>query len=71
VGTTVNFVEAPSTTSGTLTVSDGTHIAQILLLGQYMAADFSAQSNGAGGTVITDPSAPSLSQQSLISQPHT
>jgi autotransporter passenger strand-loop-strand repeat protein len=68
-GTTIDFIEAPSNTSGTLTVSDGTHTAQILLLGQYMAADFSAQSNGAGGTVITDPSASSLSPQSLISQP--
>lgn len=69
-GTTLGFVEAPSNTSGTLTVSDGTHTAAILLLGQYLAANFTKQSDGNGGTLITDPPVSTNDQQSLISHPH-
>ena len=53
--TTLAFTEAPSNTSGTLTVSDGIHTANILLLGQYATAQFNKNSDGHGGTVITDP----------------
>jgi hypothetical protein len=55
--TTVNFVEAPSNLSGTLTVGDGTPAttANITLLGQYVAGNFHIQSDGAGGTLVTDP----------------
>jgi autotransporter passenger strand-loop-strand repeat protein len=41
--------------SGTLTVGDGTHTANLLLLGGYVTANFTAQSDGHGGTLITDP----------------
>ena len=51
--TTRNYVG--NTSSGTLTVSDGTHTASIALLGQYMAAQFNLASDGHGGTVVTDP----------------
>jgi autotransporter passenger strand-loop-strand repeat protein len=54
-GTTVGFTEAHGGTSGTLTVSDGTHTANIELLGQYAASQFTAQSDGNGGTFISDP----------------
>jgi len=55
-GTTrVNFVEAPSNTSGTLTVTDMTHTANMTLLGQYVAGNFHIQNDGAGGTLVTDP----------------
>jgi hypothetical protein len=40
---------------GTLTVTDGTDTAVIALLGQYVAANFKMGSNGAGGTLVTDP----------------
>ena len=42
--------------SGTLTVSSGATVVETLtLLGQYSQAEFSATSDGHGGTVITDP----------------
>jgi hypothetical protein len=53
--TAVNFTEAANNNSGTLTVTDGTHIANLTLLGQYTAANFSLSSDGNGGTVIKDP----------------
>jgi hypothetical protein len=36
-------------------VSDGTHSANILLLGQYIAGQFHLATDGQGGTVVTDP----------------
>jgi hypothetical protein len=43
---------------GTLTVSDGTHIASIALLGNYSLANFTASSDGHGGTSVVDPPLP-------------
>jgi autotransporter passenger strand-loop-strand repeat protein len=53
--------------SGTLTVSDGTHTAVLALLGQYVVGNFTMQSDGHGGTLITDPP---VDQSSLLTQPH-
>jgi hypothetical protein len=66
-GTTLAFTEAPGSTSGTLTVSDGANTANITLLGQYVAGNFTKQSDGNGGTLITDP--PLVGQYSLYN-PH-
>jgi autotransporter passenger strand-loop-strand repeat protein len=44
-----------NTTSGILTVQDGTHTASIHLLGQYVAGNFKLSNDGAGGTLVTDP----------------
>jgi hypothetical protein len=57
------------TSSGTLTVGDGTHSASILLLGNYTAASFSlgAESGGGAGTVVTNPP---VSSNSVIAPPH-
>jgi len=52
-GKEVTFTEAASNMSGTLTVTDGVNTANITLLGQYMAANFTAASDGHGGTIIT------------------
>jgi hypothetical protein len=41
--------------SGTLTVSDGTHTANIALEGNYSLANFTAYSDGHGGTSVIDP----------------
>jgi autotransporter passenger strand-loop-strand repeat protein len=41
--------------SGTLTVTSGAEIQTLNLLGQYSTANFSATSDGNGGTLITDP----------------
>lgn len=42
----------------TLTVSDGTDTANLVLFGQYLASDFAISSDGRGGTLITDPLPP-------------
>ena len=42
----------------TLTVSDGTDTANLVLFGQYLASDFAISSDGHGGTLITDPLPP-------------
>ena len=68
--TTLSFTEASNNTSGTLTVSDGTHTANIALLGQYVAAQFSIASDGHGGTMVTDPPLTGTTQaQSFLTQP--
>jgi autotransporter passenger strand-loop-strand repeat protein len=55
--TSLSFTEAAGGTSGTLTVTDGSHTANIALLGQYTAASFTKASDGNGGTTISDPTA--------------
>jgi autotransporter passenger strand-loop-strand repeat protein len=54
-GTTLSFTEAPGNTSGTLSVSDGVHSANIMLIGQYTTAQFTKASDAHGGTLIGDP----------------
>jgi hypothetical protein len=39
--------------SGTLTVTDGVHAANIALIGQYTASEFALSNDGHGGTLIT------------------
>jgi hypothetical protein len=41
--------------SGTLTVTDGAHTANLTLLGDYSTGDFQKASDGHGGTEIYDP----------------
>jgi autotransporter passenger strand-loop-strand repeat protein len=53
--TTLAFTEASNNQSGTLTVSDVTNTANISLLGQYVAGQFTMASDGHGGTMIGDP----------------
>ena len=54
--TTSGWVQLTSgaNASGTLTVSEGGHTANITLLGQYVAGNFHIQSDGLGGTLVTD-----------------
>ncbi len=52
---------------GTLTVSDGTHTARIVLSGNYALANFTASSDGHGGTSIVDP--PVMGQVSVPRAP--
>jgi hypothetical protein len=42
-------------TAGTLTVSDGTHTANINLLGNYLSSSWTLSSDGHGGTLVIDP----------------
>ena len=52
--TTLGYAANSNNTGGTLTASDGTHTANIELLGQYMAASFVMSADGVGGTLIHD-----------------
>jgi hypothetical protein len=69
--TTLAYAPNPSDRGGTLTVSDGKHDAAIALLGQYMAADFHAQSDFHGGTLITDPSLSGGQLAAFVASAHT
>jgi hypothetical protein len=66
--TTLAYSANSGNTGGTLDVTDGTHFAQIALLGQYAASSFVTASDGYGGTLITDPATPM--PQSLLGTPH-
>jgi hypothetical protein len=65
----IDFAKAaPATYSGnssggTLAVSDGTHTANIALLGNYLASTFVASSDGHGGTLVVDPPANTFNPQ--------
>ena len=70
----INFasIQTPTFTNatslgGTLHVTDGTHTANIALLGNYMASTFAASSDGHGGTLVVDPPA-MASQNNLLAQ---
>jgi hypothetical protein len=59
---------AGDTSGGTLGVTDGSHSANIALLGSYLASSFVASSDGHGGTNVGQ-HAPT-DQTSLLAQPH-
>jgi VCBS repeat-containing protein len=59
-----------TSSGGTLTVTDGTHSANIALLGNYLASTFVASSDGHGGTNIVDPLLIASNQQTVLTQPH-
>lgn len=50
---TLALAYAGSGTTGTLTVSDGTHVASLAMRGAYTQASFAAASDHFGGTAIT------------------
>jgi hypothetical protein len=56
--TTLLWTENGSNTGGILAVGDGTHAANLALLGSYVTANFSMTSDSHGGTLITDPPVP-------------
>jgi hypothetical protein len=55
-----------TSTAGVLTVTDGSHTANIALLGSYIASTFTVSSDGHGGTFVGDP--PTTSP--VLSPPH-
>ena len=65
--TTLGYAANSNNTGGTLTVSDGTHTANIALLGQYMAASFVMSADGFGGTLIHE--LPPATQTDMLTQP--
>jgi hypothetical protein len=58
-----------TSSGGTLTVKDGSHTANIALLGNYLASTFVTSSDGHGGTSVVDPPATFASQNTLLTQP--
>ena len=54
-GANATIAYSGNNSPGTLTVSDGTHTASIALLGNYSLANFTASSDGHGGTSVIDP----------------
>ena len=67
--TTLGYSTNSDQTGGTLSLADGTHCANIALLGNYMASCFTAAGDGHGGTVVVA-EAPQAGDQSLLSNPH-
>jgi hypothetical protein len=55
---------------GTLTVTDGSHTANVILLGNYLSSTFVASSDGHGGTNVIDPPAPDGAQP-LVTPAHS
>ena len=70
-GTTETFTEAGNHLSGTLTVTDGTHTANLTLLGQYSTGDFSLAQDRFTGTLVTDPPSSASTAGTFLATPHT
>jgi autotransporter passenger strand-loop-strand repeat protein len=56
-----------SGTSGTLTVTDGTHTALLNVIGTYTLTSFKTSNDGHGGTLLTDPP---VSSSPTVATPH-
>ena len=65
---TLGYTSKSDNSGGTLSVSDGTHTANIALLGMYMASTFVASGDSNGGTLITVSQPPE--QNPTLTQPH-
>jgi hypothetical protein len=64
--TTANFVENGNGAFGTLTVTDGTHTANIRLVGDFASSTFTTKSDGHGGTIVTDPAKSTAAVRSFV-----
>jgi len=61
-GTATKATYSGTSSSGSLQVTDGTHTADIGLLGNYTASTFVTASDGHGGTLVHDPAVALLVQ---------
>jgi len=57
-----------TTASGVLTVTNGTQTATIDLTGDYLPSEFTVASDGHGGVVVKDPTAPAWPSASSVTQ---
>jgi hypothetical protein len=55
---------------GMLTVSDGLHIANVALIGNYLASTFVPSSDGHGGTNVIDPPLTTVAQAVTLTPTH-
>ena len=67
--TTLGYLANNNPVGGMLSLADGTHSANIALLGNYMASSFAAASDNHGGTMVVAET-PQAGDQSLLSNPH-
>ena len=66
----MSFTEAGDNLSGTLTVADGAHTANITLLGQYATGNFVIAGDGGTGTLVTDPPIGAADSATALVNPH-
>jgi hypothetical protein len=64
--TTASYVDNGAHTGGVLSVTDGTHTANIKLIGNFSASTFTTSSDGAGGTTVVDPGAKAAAVSSFV-----
>ena len=65
--TSVTGYTSNGSNGGTVSVTDGTHIALLSVIGAYTVASFKLSNDGNGGTFVTDPP---VSSGSGIATPH-
>ncbi len=53
--TSVTNYTSNGSNGGTVSVTDGTHIALLNVIGTYTVASFKLSNDGNGGTFVTDP----------------
>jgi hypothetical protein len=63
------YTENSAGTGGTLTVSDGTHTANLNFSGDYVLANFKFSSDASGGTLIIDPPVTEIQNTSSSNPP--
>jgi hypothetical protein len=69
--TTLGFAPNNGNTGSNLAISDGTHTANLALLGQYAASSFVITSDGHGGTLLQEATAISTATLGMqLTQPH-
>jgi hypothetical protein len=68
--TNLKYTASSDNTGGTLQVTDGIHMTNIALLGQYMATDFHLAAAGQGGTLVTDQAHPAGTQGNFLVASH-
>jgi hypothetical protein len=67
--TTLAYSENSAATGGVLTVTNGASVANIALLGNYVATSFVTAGDGHGGTLVSE--AAQNQQQPLLTHPST
>jgi hypothetical protein len=68
--TTVGYSANSNQAGGTLTVTDGTHTANIALLGNYMASTFTMAGDRGGGTMVVAEASQGGNQEVLVNPQH-
>jgi hypothetical protein len=68
--TTLGYLPNSNQTGGTLSLTDGTHSANIALLGNYMASSFVTESDDHGGTMVVAEASQTANQLLLTASQH-